>query len=224
MRIDVFSDVVCPWCYVGIARFESALAAFAHRDEVEVVHRSFELDPRHPAGETTTVLGMLAQKYGMSAAQAEAAEQRVAGLAAAEGLPYSGNRLHGNSLDAHRLLHLAAGRGRHAEVRPALYRGHFSGRRNIFDRAELTAVVAEAGLDRAEVDAVLGSDRYADAVRADEREAATLGIRGVPYLVLDGRLGVSGAQPTDTFRAALEQAWGTRGAAAASGRRPPAVR
>lgn len=210
MRIEVFTDVVCPWCYVGVARFERALAGFDHRDDVEVVHRSFELDPQYPVGETTTVLRMLAAKYGLSPVQAEAAEQRVADLAAAEELPYTGERLHGNSLDAHRLLHHAAAAGRHAEVRRAVYEGHFSGKRNIFDRADLAAVGVEAGLDPAEVAAVLDSDRHADAVRADEQEAAALGIHAVPFFVLDGRLGISGAQPTETFATALEQAWQTR--------------
>jgi predicted DsbA family dithiol-disulfide isomerase len=207
MQVEIFTDVVCPWCYVGLARFRHALDGFARRDEVEVVHRAFELDPTLPPGRNGSTLDMLAAKYGMTREQARAAEDRVGALAADEGLPFRVDRPHGSSFDAHRLMRLATERGRGGEARDAVYRAHFGGGHDIFDPAELASVVVGAGLDAGEVHDVLAGDRYSEAVRADEQLAARYGIGGVPFVVLGGRLGVSGAQPTDAFAQALEQAW-----------------
>jgi len=207
MRVEIFADVVCPWCYVGLARFDRALAGFAHRDDVEVVHRAFELDAAAPPAGTGTTLQMLRDKYGMSAEQALAAEQRVAALAAAEGLPFVVDRRHGNTFDVHRVLRLASQTGHGDQAHRAVFRAYFSGAADVFDPAGLTAVAGGAGLDAAAVDDVLAGDRYAAEVRADEREAARYGISGVPFFVIDTRLGLSGAQPAETLAAALEQAW-----------------
>ena len=133
MQVEMWGDLVCPWCYLGRARFRQALASFPHRDQVEVVYRSFELDPDFPPGKQVKIADLLSEKYGMSPAQAQAAEQRVAGLAAAEGLPFSADRGHGNTLDAHRLSHLAADRHAQDAVLGALYRAHFSGEQSIFE-------------------------------------------------------------------------------------------
>ncbi|KUF14253.1 MULTISPECIES: DsbA family oxidoreductase [Streptomyces] len=216
MRVEIWSDIACPWCYVGKARFEKALAAFPHRDAVEVVHRSFELDPDRPRGDTAAVIPMLAQKYGMTEDQARDAERRLGDNAAAEGLTYrTEGRDHGNTFDMHRLLHFAAERGggkAQDELIGLLYRANFAEERSVFDDAErLVALAAEAGLDPAAARAVLDDPTaYADAVRADEREAAELGANGVPFFVLDRKYGVSGAQPAEVFTQALEQAWGAR--------------
>ncbi|MFF4468749.1 DsbA family oxidoreductase [Streptomyces sp. NPDC001599] len=213
MRVEIWSDIACPWCYVGKARFEKALAAFPHRDGVEVVHRSFELDPGRAKGDVQPVLTMLTAKYGMSQAQAQAGEDNLGAQAAAEGLDYrTRDRDHGSTFDLHRLLHLAKERERHEALLDAFYRGNFADERSVFnDDARLVELAVGAGLDAEEVRAVLADpDAYADAVRADEQEAAQLGATGVPFFVLDRAYGVSGAQPAEVFTRALTQAWGER--------------
>ncbi|MFC4912162.1 DsbA family oxidoreductase [Actinomadura gamaensis] len=207
MRVDIWTDIVCPWCYIGQARFDAALAGFEHRDQVEVVQHSYELAPDLSPAETGPVLEMLMDKYGMSREQAEQAEARVAGLAAAEGLPYTSNRANGNTFDAHRLLHLAAERGLGDDLRRALYRANFGGEASVFDADALTEIASSVGLDAAEARSVLAGDAYGDAVREDERTAAQIGVRGVPFFVLDGKYGVSGAQETGTLIEALNQVW-----------------
>ncbi|MBD0709256.1 MULTISPECIES: DsbA family oxidoreductase [unclassified Streptomyces] len=209
MRVEIWSDIACPWCYIGKARFEKGLAAFAHREDIEVVHRSFELDPGSAKGETAPVLEMLATKYGRTLDEARAMEEHVATNARSEGLEYlTDGRDHGNTFDIHRLLHLAKERGLQSELLDLAYRANFAETRSVFDDATLLALGVEAGLDEAEVRAVLADPTaYAEAVRADEREAAELGANGVPFFVLDRRYGVSGGQPAEVFTQALEQAW-----------------
>ncbi|HSZ38880.1 MAG TPA: DsbA family oxidoreductase [Trebonia sp.] len=209
MRVDIWSDVVCPWCYVGKARFEKALTGFAHRDQVEVVYRSFELDPTpRPAGRRQKVLEMLSEKYGMSLADARQAEDHVAGLARAEGLGYDSQRPVGNTFDLHRVLQHAREKGVQHELLVAIYQAYFAEGREIFDIPVVTEIAAGAGLDAGTVGNILeNSDLYADAVKRDEQEAGQLGITGVPFFVFDMALGVSGAQATDTFTHALTQAW-----------------
>ncbi|HLH82966.1 MAG TPA: DsbA family oxidoreductase [Trebonia sp.] len=211
MRVDVWSDVVCPWCYIGMARFEKALAGFPRRDEVEVVYRSFELDPERPKGERETVTGMLARKYGMPEAQARAADARVARLARAEGLGFSPDRPAGNTFDIHRVIHLGREKGVQRELITAVSQAYFAQARQVFDPDVLAGVAVGAGLDPAAVQEVLGGDAYADAVRRDELEARQLGIGGVPFFAIDMALGVSGAQAAETFASALDQAWARRG-------------
>ena len=211
MRVDVWSDVVCPWCYVGKARFEKALNAFGHRDEIEVVFRSFELDPGRPRDRQETVLSMLSSKYGMTEDQARAADARVAGLARAEGLGFDSNRPVGNTFDIHRVIHLGLEKGLQLELVTAVNEAYFAQARQVFDREVITEVAAGAGVDSSAVGEVLGSDDYADAVRQDELLARELGINGVPFFVFDMALGVSRAQPAETFASALNQAWARRG-------------
>jgi predicted DsbA family dithiol-disulfide isomerase len=209
MRVDIWSDVVCPWCYIGKARFQKALAEFEHWDQVEVVYRAFELDPTpRPPGQREKVFEMLSAKYGMSPEDALQAEDRVAGLARAEGLGYDSQRPVGNTFDLHRVLQLGREKGVQHEVLAAIYEAYFAQAREIFDAPVITAVAASAGLDADAVGNVLeNSDLYADAVRRDEQEAGQLGITGVPFFVFDMALGVSGAQSTETFASALAQAW-----------------
>jgi predicted DsbA family dithiol-disulfide isomerase len=211
MRVDIWSDVVCPWCYVGKARFEQALSDFAHRDEVEVVFRSFELDPDYPEDERETVVSMLSRKYGIPEAQARAADARVAGLAVAEGLGFDSGRPVGNTFDIHRVIHLGREKGVQQELITAVNEAYFAQGRQVFDRDVITEVAAGAGLDASAVREVLDGDAYAEAVRQDELEARQLGIGGVPFFVFDMALGVSGAQPAETFSSALNQAWARRG-------------
>ncbi|WP_434588412.1 DsbA family oxidoreductase [Streptomyces sp. A5-4] len=209
MRVEIWSDIACPWCYIGKARFEKGLAAFAHRDEIEVVHRSFELDPGRAKGDTAPVIDMLATKYGRTVKEARAMEEHVAGNAQAEGLGYlTEGREHGSTFDIHRLLHLAKSHGRQDQLLDLAYRANFAEERSVYDAQVLVDLAVEAGLDAEEARAVLTDESaYADDVRADEREAAELGASGVPFFVLDRRFGVSGGQPAETFTQALEQAW-----------------
>ncbi|MFI1618553.1 DsbA family oxidoreductase [Streptomyces lydicus] len=207
MRVEIWSDIACPWCYIGKARFEAGLAAFAHRDGVEVVHRSFELDPDAPAPTDIPVLDMLASKYRVSRDEAEAMEARVADAAAGEGLDYRSDRIHGNTFDLHRLLHAGKAHGVQDALLDALYRANFAEARPLGDPAVLQEIATAAGLPAEEAARVLADPAaYAQEVRADEREAAALGATGVPFFVIDRRYGISGGQPADVFRQALERA------------------
>ena len=208
MRIEIWSDVVCPWCYIGKRRFESALARFAHRDQVQVVWRSFELDPRAPRRSPGSLNDYLARKIGGSVAQAAAMNAQISALAAKEGLDYQLDRAkHGNSFDAHRLIHLAASHGLQAQAKERLLRAYFTEGLPISDPDTLVTIGAELGLPADDVRAMLEGDAYADAVRADERRAAAFGVSGVPFYVIDEQYGVSGAQDPAVFLGALEQAW-----------------
>ncbi|MEV7888380.1 DsbA family oxidoreductase [Streptomyces sp. NPDC002817] len=214
MRVEIWSDIACPWCYVGKARFEKALEAFPHRDQVEVVHRSFELDPGRDKTDIGPVVPMIAKKYGISETQAQDAEDNLGTQAAAEGLAYrTRDRDHGNTFDMHRLLHLAKARGRQDELIQIFYKANFAEERSVFAEGgeRLVELAVAAGLDAEDARKVLADPTaYADDVRADEREAAELGANGVPFFVLDRKYGVSGAQPAEVFAQALTQAWGER--------------
>lgn len=208
MRVEIWADVVCPWCYIGTARFDKALAGFEHADQVEVVHRSFELDPSRPPAQVEPLRKMLADKFGP---QASAMEERVASLALEEGLGYRGDRQIGGTLDAHRLSQLARAHGLQHELLTALYEANFARAESIFDPENLVEIAATAGLDRDEARRVLADQSaYLDEVRADEREARQLGANGVPFFVLDRRYGVSGAQPVEALGEALRAAWNDR--------------
>ena len=208
MRIDIWSDVVCPWCYIGKRRLEAALADFPYPDEVEIVYHSFQLDPSAPTVGTETTREMLARKYHMTPAQAAEAQQRVDMLAAEEGMHWRHEDApHVNTADAHRLLHLALDEGRQAELEEALLHAYFSEARNLADHGQLRRIAVAAGLDEGRVDEVLAGREYEDAVEADVRRAAAYGATGVPFFVIDGRYGVSGAQPVEVFRQVVERAW-----------------
>jgi predicted DsbA family dithiol-disulfide isomerase len=208
MKIEIWSDVVCPWCYVGKRRFENALQRFAHRESVDVLWRSFELDPSAPPIRTGDPAQRLADKYGISRDQASQRQEHIVQLAASEGLHFRFDAAQsGNTFDAHRLLHLAHERGVQDEVKERLFRAYFSEAEPIGDRDTLVRLVSDAGIPASDVRNVLESDSFADDVRADEREARELGITGVPFFVFDRRYGVSGAQPTDVLLQVLDQTW-----------------
>ncbi|MGY1773472.1 DsbA family oxidoreductase [Blastococcus sp. SYSU D00813] len=208
MRVEVWSDVVCPWCYIGKRRLEAALERFPHRDEVEVVWRSFELDPTVPEGETHPTLPALAAKYGRGEDEMRAMMRHVEETAAGEGLRYDlAAGVSGNTLLAHELLHLAAERGLQGELKERLLHAHFEQARSVFDVDSLAALAAEAGLDEAEVREALADHRYRAAVREDVATARALGATGVPFFVVDRRYGASGAQPAELLLQVLERAW-----------------
>ncbi len=209
MDIHIWSDIVCPWCYLGKRRFEHALALFDHRTEIRVTHRSFQLDPSRPRHQTENRREMLKTKYQLSDQQVREMDTRMEHLADIEGLEYhlTDAGLTGNTLDAHQLLQLGKARGLQDAVIERLYRAYFTEQRSVFDRDSLVALAGEAGLDEAETRDVLERDVYAGAVADDVREARALGVSGVPFFVLGGRYGVSGAQATEVFAEALTQAW-----------------
>ena len=208
MQVEIWSDLVCPWCYLGKRRFERALESFGHRDEVTVVYRSFELDPSAPAGVTTPTVERLAGKYGMSAQQADDAQRQMEQRAAQDGLQFRMDGLRsGNTRDAHRLLHLAKAHGMQAALAERLHRAYFTEQGSIFDHSSLTELAALAGLDREDVTRVLASQEYGDAVDTDEEMARALGANGVPLFVIDRRYGISGAQPPEVIAQVLDQAW-----------------
>jgi predicted DsbA family dithiol-disulfide isomerase len=211
LTIEIWSDIVCPWCYVGKRRFEKALEQFAHRDQVELTWRSFQLDPTAPPRRTVSSAEHLAAKYGMTIEQAERSNAQMTELAASEGLEYHLDRtLGGNSFDAHRLIHLAKEQGLQDEMKERLMRAYFTEGAAIGDPETLARLASEVGVDPSG----LTAEAYADAVHADEELAARIGIRGVPYFVLDRRFGVSGAQPSELLLEALEKTWEARADAA----------
>jgi predicted DsbA family dithiol-disulfide isomerase len=209
LTVEIWSDVVCPWCYIGKRRFEAALAAFEHRDDVTVMWRSFELDPEAPREAEGTATERLAAKYGMSLERAQTLHAEMTERAAAEGLEYHFERARGgNTFDAHRMIHLAATYGHQAAAQERLMRAYFTEGEAISDRETLVRLLAELGVDAEEARAALATDRFSADVREDEQLAARLGIQGVPFFVLDRRYGVSGAQPPELLLQALERAWG----------------
>ena len=208
MQVEIWSDVVCPWCYLGKKRFERALADFEHADQVQVVYRSFELDPTAPEGVTTSTAERLAEKYGMSPSEADQAQRQMEERAAADGLTFRMAGLRsGNTRDAHRLLQLAKEAGLQGQLMERLHRAYFTDQESIFDHATLTRLATEVGLDRDDVAAVLASDQYTDHVETDEQMAQALGATGVPLFVIDRKYGISGAQPPETIASVLERVW-----------------
>jgi predicted DsbA family dithiol-disulfide isomerase len=224
LHVDVWSDVVCPWCAIGKRRFERALERFAHKDKVEVVWRAFELDPSAPAVQAEDNVTRLAQKYGRTHEQSVAMMKQTAKIAADEGLDF--DLIHarpGNTFDAHRVLHLAREHGVQNAVNDRFFRGYMSERQPIGEREVLVQLASEAGLAAEEVRSTLASDRFGVDVREEEDIARHLGIRGVPFFVIGEAIGVSGAQPTDVMLHALEQAWEDTHEADAAEAAEPAV-
>jgi predicted DsbA family dithiol-disulfide isomerase len=210
LRIDVWSDIVCPWCYVGKRRLEAALAQFPQREAVEVVWRAFELDPSAPAvrDERVPYAERLARKYGTSVDQAQKMIDRMTEVAAADGLDFRFDRIRsGRTFDAHRLLHLAAERGLQDALKERLLRAYMTEGAAIGDPKTLVRLASEAGLDADEAERVLASDAYAAEVRSEEDDARDLGVTGVPFFVIGGRYAVSGAQPAEVLLGAVTAAW-----------------
>ena len=208
LTVEIWSDVVCPWCYIGKRRFEAALEAFEHSDEVTVMWRSFELDQEAPREPDGTATERLAAKYGMSVERAEALHAEMTERAAREGLEFHFDLARGgNTFDAHRLIHLAATYGHQAAAQERLMRAYFTEGQAISDHETLVALMAEVGVEEAEARDVLETERFGEDVREDELLASQLGIQGVPFFVLDRRLGVSGAQPPEVLVQALQRAW-----------------
>ncbi|GHO83712.1 DsbA family oxidoreductase [Dictyobacter formicarum] len=208
MKVEIWSDVACPWCYIGKRRFEAALAEFKHKDQVEVIWRSYQLDPSAPRTSDTKMTDVLAQKYGVSVQQAAAMNERVSTLAAEVGLDYHMDDIrHSNTFDAHRLIHLAASHNVQDAAKERLLKAYFTEGASIGDTETLVKLASEVGIDAEEARSVLAGNAYTDDVKADIERARMFGIEGVPFFAVDEKYGISGAQPTEVFKQALDQAW-----------------
>ena len=208
MKVEIWSDIACPWCYVGKRRFERALQQFEHARDVEVVWRSFELDPNAPRTHAESQDELLAKKYGMPVEKARAMNERMTAEARKEGLDFHLERVKvGNTFDAHRLVHLAAESGRADVMKERLMRAYFTEGEAVGDPETLLRLGAEVRLDEDRVRDVLNSDAYAGDVRADEERARSFGISGVPFFAIDEKYGVSGAQSSEVLLDALRQAY-----------------
>jgi predicted DsbA family dithiol-disulfide isomerase len=208
MKVEIWSDIACPWCYIGRRRFEKALQQFEHRDQVEVLWRSFQLDPEAPKQYPESEEELLMQRYRISKEKVVAMHARVTALATQEGLDYHFDLVHPvNSFDAHRLIHLAGQHGLQGEMKERLQKAYFTEGRVVSDGETLVQLAVEVGLDADETRRMLETQADAAEVRADERRARVLGIDGVPFFLFDEKIAVSGAQPSEVFMTALQRAW-----------------
>ena len=207
MEIDVWSDVVCPWCYIGRRRLQAALAERDDLGDVTIRHRAFQLQPDAPKDLAVPTAEHLAHKYGVTPEQAREMQANVTEVAASVGLTYNlGATLSGNTEDAHRLLLWAGDHGGQDELLERMYEAYFVNGRSLFDRESLLALVGEAGLDVQAAALVLDGDAYADQVSEDGAVAHQLGANGVPFFVFDMKYGISGAQPAEVFTQTLDAA------------------
>ncbi|RKN79137.1 DsbA family oxidoreductase [Paenibacillus ginsengarvi] len=208
MKIEIWSDYVCPFCYIGKRRLEQAIGLFPHRGELEIVYRSFELDPNAKPYTSGTIYDSLAAKFGVSAGEAKAMTANIAEQAKALGLDYRFDTMKPTgTFDAHRLAFFAAGSGKAEELTERLLKAYFTDSEHIGDRDTLVRLAAETGLNAEEARRFLESEEGGAEVRSDEREAGALGVRGVPFFVINRKYAISGAQPTELFLDTLYKAW-----------------
>lgn len=214
IKIDIWSDIACPWCYIGKRKFEAGSGLFAGGDDdraVEVEYHSFELSPDTPVDFDGSEIDFLARHKGLQESQVSQMLERVTGIASSVGLEYDYDNLkHTNTVKAHELLHFAKANGKQLELAERLFKAYFIEGKHIGRVTDLADLAAEVGLDRDAAVAALESDEFLSAVRADQSLAQEYGIQGVPFFVIDGRYGVSGAQDAATFAQVLEQVWTER--------------
>jgi predicted DsbA family dithiol-disulfide isomerase len=208
MKVEIWSDFMCPFCYIGKRRFEAGLERFEHKDKVEVIYRSFQLDPSMEKNPSYNVHEMLAKKYSMSLEQAKAMNDNVAHQADEVGLTYHfDTMILTNTFDAHRLTHFAAQHGKGKELTELLLKAYFADSKHIGETETLLAIAKEVGLDIEEAAAVLRGIKYADEVQAEIQEGIDLGLTGVPFFVINRKHGISGAQSSEAFLEVLQKAW-----------------
>ncbi|RPD49715.1 DsbA family oxidoreductase [Hymenobacter sediminis] len=208
MKIEIWSDIVCPFCYIGKRRLENALANFPHADKVEIQWHSFELDPGAQTEPGVSLYKRLAAKYGNTEAWARQMSANMTQSAAEVGLAFDFDRaVHANTLHAHRLVHLADRHGKQDAAKERFFKAYLEEGQDLNDFATLTRLANEIGLPAAEVEQVLHSEQFTQEVRHDEYQARQIGVRGVPYFVFDDKYAVSGAQPSELFQEVLEKVW-----------------
>ena len=208
MKVEIWSDYQCPFCYIGKRRFEDALSQFEHKSQVEVEFRSFELNPEAERDINMSQNEMLAKKYGMSQAQVEANSQNMTQQAAELGLEYHLDKvILTNSFDAHRLMHFAETKGKGKEMNERLFKAYFTEGKHIGDHATLADLAEEVGLEKSEVESMLAGTAFTAEVRGNEQEGSLLGITGVPFFVINRKYGISGAQPPEAFLDTLKKVW-----------------
>lgn len=206
MKVDIWSDVRCPFCYIGKRKFENALEKFLYKNEIEVNWHSFELDPSVATNPGINAVEHLADIKSISKAQAEGMQAHVRSVAKEVGLDF-GNSVIANSFNAHRLIQMAKTKGLANDAEEELFKAHFIDEKNIDDKDSLAEIGVSIGLDKDDVKKVLDSDDFAKEVRQDEAQAQSIGINGVPFFILNNKYTVSGAQSPDAFLQALSQAW-----------------
>jgi predicted DsbA family dithiol-disulfide isomerase len=208
MKVEIWSDVVCPFCYVGKRKFENALKEFAHRDEVEVVWHSFELTPDFQPIPGQNIHESLAAKKGISLTEAKSMSDYMANAAKEVGLAFNFDRtIPANTFKAHQLIHLAASKGVQDQAKERLFYAYYTEGQNIGDLDTLVKLAAELGLDAEEAREALRTDAYGEAVRRDEYHAQQINVRGVPFFVFEDKYAVSGAQPSELFAEVLDKVW-----------------
>lgn len=208
MKIEIWSDIMCPFCYIGKRRFEEALASFPHRDEVEVVWKSFQLNPDLEYKEGDNLNSYLARHKGWTEDYARQANAHVSNMAREAGLQFDLEKaIPANTLKAHRLLHLAKSYGKQTAMEEKLFSAYFTEGKNVGDDVTLLQLASALGLPEQEVEAVLKGNAFTQEVYSDQQEAQQIGVRGVPFFVLDRRYAVSGAQSTEAFGQAFEKAF-----------------
>jgi len=208
MKVEIWSDFVCPFCFIGKTYYEQALAQFPHRDRIETIYRSFELNPNEDSSKMTSTLQSLATKYGMSIEQAKGMTNQVASQAKQAGLTFNFDRMISvNTFDAHRLSIYAQKQGKGKDFIEQLFTAYFTDNEIISDTTVLTKIAVNVGLQQDEVENILNSSEFTTEVRAEEEEASQLGVRGVPFFVFDRKYAISGAQPVQAFVDTLQRAW-----------------
>ena len=208
MTIKIWSDVRCPFCYIGKRKFEKALDKFAHKDDVTISWHSFELDPTLQTNTDINSLQYFSEIKGIPVSQAKQMQQQVANIAKEVGIEFNNDKaVVANSFNAHRLIQLAKSKGHGNEIEEELFKAHFTEGKNIDDIEELVQTGISIGLDEKEVREMLASDAFSKEVKQDEMQAQSLGIRGVPFFIFNNKYAVSGAQSPDTFLEVLEQTW-----------------
>ena len=209
MKVEIWSDIMCPFCYIGKRRFENALQEFSHKEDIEVIWKSFQLNPNLKTQPTKNINNYLAEIKGWTIDHAKQMNDHVTNMAKEVGLDYDFDKaVVANSFDGHRLIQLAKANGKGDAMEERLFRAYFTEGKNIADHSTLIQLGTEIGLDPITIKKVLESNEYVDKVEQDIYEARQIGVSGVPYFVFNNRYAVSGAQASETFLGALNKAWG----------------
>jgi len=208
IKVEIWSDIACPFCYIGKRKFEKALGKFSHKEMVEVEWHSFQLQPDAKKDTGFNMYGLLAEKYGVTTERAKQMTDNVVKMANQEGLNlYMDKVIPTNTLDAHRLIHLAAKYGLQDKAEERLFSAYFTEGKNIGNRETLIELGSDIGLNQGKISNMLETDDYIQDVISDSREGQALGLTGVPFFVINRKFGISGAQPSEAFLEALENAW-----------------